>query len=370
MVFDEVYFGGEVLPCLVERFPVIRKAKRKFKTYNIPGRNGDIVIQQDAFENVILPYVVSCGQGDAQADWTDLAKVLYKDGYQILSDIADPDHFRKAVFNGPIDAEYYWQEVGRTTLEFNCRPERYRVDGAEVYDTYEAVNDDIKKWAVADLSNHLKNSSNWPAGTTEVYEFNIYSSWGNDFWIRNFNDAMGNGWLKYVNIFGQSPDSATYSTATTTNYVYRGKLTITHNSDFTFLVPVQFFDGPPQLDGCDKLNPTDIWHYNSVGRVVNNPYMPCYPDIVLHNLGATTGEYLAAYINNYAIYITYDEDSPYYFIDTENHTITKGDTLTSGRVLATNARMDAGIKLEKGENIVYTSENYEISSLVPNFWEI
>lgn len=369
MVYDEIYFGGEVLHCLVEKFPTIRKAQRKFLTYNIPGRNGDIIIQQDAYQNVIVPYQISCGNDDVQTDWDDLARVLYKDGYQILSDIADPEHFRKAIFNGPVDASLYWKQIGRTTLEFNCRPERYRFDGQEVYD-YEAVNDDIKKWAVSDLSNHLKNPTNWPTGTTEVYEFDLYSTWGDYFKIRNFYDALGNGRLKYVYFYSGTPATATSSIAGTTNYLYNGNLHITHINDFTLLLPVQYFDGPPQLDGTDALDTTEIYHYNSVGKVINNPYMECYPDIVLHNLGATTGEYLAAYINNYAIYITYDADSPYYFIDTETHTITKSDSLTNGRVLATNARMDAGIKLVRGENIVYTSEYYEIPSLIPNFWEL
>lgn len=129
MVYDEVFFGGKVLPCVVEKFPVIRKAQRKFSTFNVPGRNGDIIVQQDAFENVVVPYQVFCGNGDVQADWNDLAVVLYQKGYQTLQDISDPEHFRLGVFCGPVDAQYYWEQVGRTTLEFNCRPERFLLSG-------------------------------------------------------------------------------------------------------------------------------------------------------------------------------------------------------------------------------------------------
>lgn len=139
-MYDEVYFGGEVLPCVVEKFPVIRKAQRKFTTYSVPGRNGDILIQQNAFENVVVPYQIYCGNGDIPADWNDLAIVLYKEGYQTLWDISDQDHFRLAMFNGPVDAQYYWEQVGRTTLEFNCRPERFLKSGAEEAD-YTPIHD-------------------------------------------------------------------------------------------------------------------------------------------------------------------------------------------------------------------------------------
>ena len=131
MAYDEVFFGGKVLPCVVEKFPVIRKAQRKFATFNVPGRNGDIIVQQDAFENVIVPYQIYCGDTDVQTDWGDLAEVLYQTGYQTLQDISDPEHFRLGVFNGPVDAQYYWEQVGRTTLEFNCRPERFLLSGAD-----------------------------------------------------------------------------------------------------------------------------------------------------------------------------------------------------------------------------------------------
>lgn len=140
-IYGQVWFGGEILPCVVEKFPALRKAARKHTAYNVPGRNGNIIVQQDAYENVIVPYQIYCGnRNEVQALWADLAKVLYKDGYQRLEDITDPGHFRMGVFNGPLDAEYYWNEVGRTTIEFDCRPERFLVLG-EYSTEYPAVFD-------------------------------------------------------------------------------------------------------------------------------------------------------------------------------------------------------------------------------------
>lgn len=140
-MLNEIMFGGKALPVVVEEFPAIRHAARKHKTYNVPGRNGDIIIQQDAFENLILPYKVFAGTGSfIQDSWSDIADLLYLNGYQKLQDIADPGIFRLATYNGPTDAEFYWKQTGRATLEFNCRPERF-LNSGDISETYCALLD-------------------------------------------------------------------------------------------------------------------------------------------------------------------------------------------------------------------------------------
>lgn len=371
---SKIWFGGRLLPCTVERFPAIKKAARKFRQYNVPGRNGDIFFQDDAFENVVASYDVYATDeiyGAIEA-WKNLAAVLYQKGYQKLRDTYDADHFRKAVFNGPIDVENSWNTHGRATIEFNCRPERYLVDGATSVGSFETAAGPVL-WKLEDLSNFLKNSVSWPAGTTEVYQFTIPNSWGTDFWILNFADPYGNGSLFFANISDRDPATATGVTTSWVKYAYLGKFTITHSGfpNINILVPTQYFNGIPQLQGTDAIDTDERYNYGTAGEdPVTNPYMPCYPDIVLHNMTAHTGEVLAAHINQYGIYIDYDQDAPYYFVDTENATIMKSDALNGNKILATNARMDAGIKLDQGENIVYTSDWYEIPELVPNFWEL
>lgn len=370
---SKIWFGGRLLPCTVERFPAIKKAQRKFRQYNVPGRNGDVFFQDDAFENVVASYDVYATDeyfGAVEA-WKNLAAVLYQKGYQKLRDTYDPDHFRKAVFNGPIDVENSWNTHGRATIEFNCRPERYLVDGATSVGSFESATGPVL-WKRSGLSNFLKNN-NWPAGTEEVYEFDIPSSWGTEFQILNYQDPYGDGRLYVADITNQTPDAANSGTFASYPYVYAGGFSQNHLGYplVTWLIPAQYFNGIPQLQGTDAIDTDERYNYGTAGEdPVTNPYMPCYPDIVLHNLAAHTGEVLAAHINQYGIYIDYDQDAPYYFVDTENATIMKSDALNGNKILATNARMDAGIKLEQGENIVYTSDWYEIPELVPNFWEL
>lgn len=374
MATNTIEFAGVTLPCTVERFPEIKKPARKFRQYNIPGRNGDVFFQDDAWENVIQSYEVYAGGNGstmAQTKWGDLAKLLYLKGYQELYDTYDPAHFRKAIFNGPIDVENSWNTHGRATLEFNCRPERYLVDGMTSY-SFEALTAGygVKRYELSELSNFLRTGVSWPAGTEAVYLFVLRAVWGNDFYIWNYADVYGDGWLRYVNIHSSDPTTALSATTVSTKYAYRGYATETHVSDTNILIPVQYFDGAPMLAVSDPNDPDTPIEYGSPDAPINNLYMPCYPTLVLHMEQTYSGEIMAAHINGYGIYIEYDQDSSYYFIDTENYTIEKSDALNGNRILANNARMDAGIRMDSGKNIIYTSEEYEIESLVPNFWEL
>ena len=360
MVYDELYFGGDVVPAVVEKFPVIRKAQRKFTSYNIPGRNGDIIVQQDAYNNVILPYQIWCGEeGEVQTDWTDLAAVLYKDGYQKLSDIADPEHYRKAVFNGPIDAQYYWDQVGRTTLEFNCRPERYLVDGQTPI-SYAACVGDETWWASykkSDLSAEVQLAfygiSDGPYIAIPVYADPAQSS------IKLLN-LPPSGFPQYAVkvIHGTEATSTTPATAVGIDWSEITKDAI-YNYDYLF--PSEYFDGIPMVsDNGIVLGATEL----------QNNYMPSKPTLKMHRTAFHSTDVLAMHINGYGVYVRFDPSSgPYYYIDTQTMIATSSTTDTSVRYPARNVRIDPEIVLNNGVNYIYTSQYYEIE-LTPNWWEL
>lgn len=376
MVYDEIYFGGDVLPCLVEKFPTIRKAQRKFLTYNIPGRNGDLIIQQDAYQNVIVPYQISCGDDDVQTDWGDLARVLYKDGYQTLSDIADPEHFRKAVFNGPVDASYYWNQIGRTTLEFNCRPERFRYDGMESIHYTSSATDSYYTLSASSIysgvSSYFRSHG---YGSEILYAFDFPSSgpFGTMAAVTSVaginsipfaimktsgDPTLNTGWelngamSSAINTEGQATVSYYDGWA-------NGKTLVVPSNAFKGIPYVIYFHGSP-LDRRMIGGPVEL----------ENPYMPCHPSIVLECTTAHVGEFCAAIIDQYAIYIKDgDLTTPFYFIDTENMIFTKSATKTGERFFADNIRVDAGIQLKTGVNQIFTSSLYTMD-LAPNFWEL
>ena len=123
---------------IVERYPARTVAARKVATVSIPGRNGDYIEQQDAFENVIQPYEVYLSgefHGHLPTVSRSAAQWLMVKGYQRLEDSYDLDVFRFAHVQGGQSFESYLNEFGRATIEFNCKPQRF----LKVGDLFRAV---------------------------------------------------------------------------------------------------------------------------------------------------------------------------------------------------------------------------------------
>lgn len=119
----------------MEKYPNYRKPQRKMDKYPVPGRNGDIIMVQDAWENVQQTYDIFFGDGITDhsvpdclsriADW-----LFIPNGYCELWDSFDPDHYRLAYFEGPFNPNSLSVgRVGKTTIEFNCKPQRYLFTG-------------------------------------------------------------------------------------------------------------------------------------------------------------------------------------------------------------------------------------------------
>lgn len=114
---------------IVEHFPKVIVPRRKIEVQTVPGRNGDIIIDQNAFENYEQSYSVFLDTryrgGLEQAmpkivDW-----LLGNTGYQRLEDTYFPDVYRMAYVSGAMDFVSIYNEYGEGTLTFNCQPEKY-----------------------------------------------------------------------------------------------------------------------------------------------------------------------------------------------------------------------------------------------------
>ena len=117
------------LGIVVEKPPVIRRPARKFTKYSVPGRNGDIIEQQDAWDNYTQTYTIWAGgkdYGSAPITYSAISSwLLSPKGYQRLEDNFEPDIFREAYFVGPVEVENILTQVGKCELSFVCKPQRF-----------------------------------------------------------------------------------------------------------------------------------------------------------------------------------------------------------------------------------------------------
>lgn len=113
---------------VVERYPSVELAGRKLDTQSVPGRNGDLLFPQNAYQNYVQAYeiYVSAERIRLPRAMREVANWLCgPTGYQKLEDSYDVETYRKAYFAGPLDVESVLHRFGRATIEFNCQPQRF-----------------------------------------------------------------------------------------------------------------------------------------------------------------------------------------------------------------------------------------------------
>lgn len=140
-----ISFGGENSDdygMVVAEAPAFDKPTRKQNVFTVPGRNGAIVTQEDAWNDVVRSYKVwidenitvgsggSIISGSLPERVAGIAQWLFsKKGYTRLEDNFEPDYFRLAYYSGGDNFSDELLQVGQATLKFTCRPERFLKSG-------------------------------------------------------------------------------------------------------------------------------------------------------------------------------------------------------------------------------------------------
>lgn len=117
---------------VVERYPNQNGPERRLEIIQIPGRNGDLIIDSGVYNNYAQSYEVYFNasknrtpkQSRMVREWLQTAT-----GYQKLEDSYDPEFYRLAYFSGPAEIENIMNQYGRMTISFMCKPQRWRKDG-------------------------------------------------------------------------------------------------------------------------------------------------------------------------------------------------------------------------------------------------
>jgi len=105
-------------------------AERDVEVVSIPGRSGDLIIDNGRYKNIPISYPASIstdfpGKAEAVRNWLG-SRV----GYCRLEDDYDPDHFRLARFQGPLRfTPGFLNRTAECTLTFDCKPQRWLKSG-------------------------------------------------------------------------------------------------------------------------------------------------------------------------------------------------------------------------------------------------
>lgn len=131
----------------VERFPAMNRPTRKYQRISVPGRNGDLFLYENAWNNYDQEYEIYAAKTDPDTlgeKWTEIMEWLMPPlsnltdglylanmeygGYRQLTDTYDPGIIRLASYVYETGIGNTWNKYGKATVKFSCRPERFLAD--------------------------------------------------------------------------------------------------------------------------------------------------------------------------------------------------------------------------------------------------
>lgn len=118
----------------IRKVPSLNRSAQKIDVFSVPGRDGDIILQQGAWTNQKQVYDCYVGDGDAAAAAQELTDWLFSmDGYKELKDGWEPDVYRFAYLaDNPLEIESIMNKVGHVEITFSCEPKRYLETGRTI----------------------------------------------------------------------------------------------------------------------------------------------------------------------------------------------------------------------------------------------
>lgn len=108
-------------------------AGRDVSRMSIPGRSGDLIIDNGRYNNIVIPYKLTILNKTVYS-FESLARQIKgwlssEMGYFRLWDSYDPDYFRLASYSDETDIEQELKELGSLSASFDCKPFKYSFIG-------------------------------------------------------------------------------------------------------------------------------------------------------------------------------------------------------------------------------------------------
>jgi len=156
--------------------------ERDVDIIDIPGRNGSIVQDNGRFHNIQVTYPAFISRGFDELFPRLKAAMMQYTGYQKLTDEYDTEHYREAMFSGPVQPRTgVYNKSGKFDIVFNCKPQRFLTSGAEAV-TYMPVTATSTGSRVAGIEvtpgTRFSVRGTYPSGRTGNVVVTYYTSAG------------------------------------------------------------------------------------------------------------------------------------------------------------------------------------------------
>lgn len=137
LVFNGVDLGKECDMFVLGK-GVFGAPSRDVTQIHVPGRNGDILIDNGGWNNIDVTYPSCCILSNFRENVEKLRGYLLANlGYHELIDPYNPDEVRYAEFRGPFTPEAFTAKgnnAGIFDLTFNCKPQRFLRESVIAHD--------------------------------------------------------------------------------------------------------------------------------------------------------------------------------------------------------------------------------------------
>lgn len=134
-----IYFNGlssADYGIVVETFPDREWPEKVVSAYTIPGRSGDVLVDEETYSNIDRVYNVAMfvkENSTFQAAAATISKWLHSGhGYCRLEDSYEPEVYRMAYYRENASLTSLLRQGGRASITFHCKPQRYLKDGEKM----------------------------------------------------------------------------------------------------------------------------------------------------------------------------------------------------------------------------------------------
>lgn len=375
--------------------------ERDVTSISVPGRNGDILIDNGRYFNIEVEYPVNIELGLPDKVPALRAFLMSHKGYFRLEDSYHPDEFRLAQYAGPfeINPTGSHNRYGRMVLTFNCKPQRYLKAGERVALTVEGTTSPTSL-VTEGIADNICSSAFKSA-------FTSYSSIAREhITVIDWTDYIGTSAvleLYYgddMMAFGSGDNPASNSYASGTNST--APVTKDRLSFAVSPAPCDYFISPTADHPYVWFTTPNRWEIVSGGFTVVDSGLPDHGVIVnptmfeasplLHitlPLNHVMDDKPVALVNNSQIRMTFDGNyvtigafsvrltdmyidcasmDAYVNLGDPNAYIYVGNLMYS---LNGNVTLpDNAITLKPGENDIYINSAIESIEIIPNWWRL